>query len=155
MAVRACPAPDIGTEGWGIVQDSAGVTYRLPPAFTERPGLEPYRHWSHAVDPSGSLTIGFSPSREHWSTLRRVPSPSMQEMTECVEGEEGDQILIQSWRTQGGIFRDGRRADLFEMLALVPVEPMVTLFVTGGGSDPAFQATLLAIARTVRVARAR
>jgi hypothetical protein len=156
VSTAACPARTIDMRDWQIVPDSTGVTFRLPPSFVERlyPG-EPYRRWTSAEDPSGGVTIGISPSREHFTTLRRVPSPGMHEMTECVEETEAGQILLQAWRTEGGIFRDGRRADLFEMLGLVPLEPMRTLYVTGGGSDPRFQAMLLQVARTVMPASSR
>jgi hypothetical protein len=154
VTAAACPARAIDTRDWLTVADSTGVAFRLPPSFVERalPG-EPYRRWTSTIDPSGGITIGLSPSREHFTTLRRVPSPNMHEMTECVEEGSSGQILLQAWRTEGGIFRDGRRADLYEMLVLVPLEPMRTLFVTGGGSDPQFQAMLLQIARTVVRAR--
>ena len=156
VTVAACPARAIDMRDWQTLADSAGVAFRLPPSFVERalPG-EPYRRWTSAEDPSGGITIGLSPSREHFTTLRRVPSPNMHEMTECVEERGTGQILLQAWRTEGGIFRNGQRADLFEMLALVPLEPMRTLFVTGGGSDPGFQAVLLQVARTVTIVPAR
>lgn len=148
----ACPAPRVEVSGWALVRDSAGVAYRLPPGWVQRePGDLPYRQWTSAEDPSGRVSIGFSPSREHWISLRRAPSPGMHEMTECIDTLGDRQILLQAWRTEDGIFRDGRRSDLYEMLALVSVEPMLTLFVTGGGSDPRFQALLLAIARMVEI----
>jgi hypothetical protein len=37
------------------------------------------------------------------------------------------------------------------MLTLVPIEPGLTLYLTGGGSERETQVLLLAIARTVRV----
>ena len=148
----ACPAPSVDASSWAAHTDSAGVSYRLPPALLERPaGDLPYRQWTSS-DAVGRLSIGFSPSREHWITLRRAPSPGMHEMSECIEERSGRQLLIQAWRTEGGVFRQGRRFDLYEMLALVSVEPMLTLFVTGGASDPRFQELLLAIARTVTIA---
>jgi hypothetical protein len=151
----ACPAPSLSTSDWVSRADSAGVAYRLPPGFAERPEVDlSYREWSSS-EHSGRLSIGFSPSREHWITLRRAPSPGMHEMSECVEEGRDRQILIQSWRTEGGSFRDGRRSDLYEMLALVPVEPMLTLFITGGSPDPRFQEILLAVARTVTIGTPR
>lgn len=151
-SAAACPAPQLDTRGWVAVSDSAGVRYRLPAGFAQRqPGDLPYRQWTFSGELSGRVSIGFSPSREHYTTLRRVPSPPMREMNECVEDVDGRQILVQAWRTEGGRFTGGQRLDLYEMLALVPVEPMLTLFVTGGGAGPAFQRVLLAIARTVRV----
>ena len=147
----ACPVPSLSTSGWLRHADSAGVAYRLPPDLVQRPaGDLPYRQWSTS-DSSGRVSIGFSPSREHWITLRRAPSPGMHEMSECVEEGRDRQVLIQSWRTEGGVFRDGRRFDRYDVSALVPVEPMLTLFITGGSSDPRFQEILLAVARTVTV----
>jgi hypothetical protein len=152
VAAAACPGQPIDMRDWQTVPDSSGVTFRLPPSFVEQPlPGEPYRRWTSADDLSGGITIGLSPSREHFTTLRRVPSPGMHEMTECVEETQAGQILLQAWRTEGGIFRDGRRADLFEVLVLVPLQPMRTLYVTGGGSDPRFQALLLQVARTVTI----
>lgn len=151
----ACPAPRPSTAGWTSHADSAGVAYRLPPDLVPRPpGDLPYRQWTSS-DSFGRLSIGFSPSREYWITLRRAPSPGMHEMSECVEEGSDRQILIQSWRTEGGVFRDGQRSALYEMLALVPVEPMRTLFITGGSSDPRFQEILLAVARTVSITAPR
>ena len=147
----ACPAPGLSTSGWVSHIDSAGVSYRLPPDLVERPpGDLPYHQWTSS-ELSGGISIGFSPSREHWITLRRAPSPGMHEMSECVEERSDRQILIQAWRTEGGSFQNGRRSDLYEMLALVSVEPMLTLFITGGSADPRFQELLLGVARTVRV----
>jgi hypothetical protein len=151
-AVSACPAPDVDTRAWQLVTDSAGVRYRLPPGFTEGPRDDPpYRRFTWDGDPPGHLTVGFSPSREHYATMLRIPSPGMREMTECQEAVNGRDVFFQAWRTEGGTFRQGRRYDNFEILALVPVQPMLTLFVTGGSEDPAFQSVMLAIARTVEV----
>lgn len=151
-SVSACPAPDVDTDGWQILRDSAGVSYRLPPGFTQRPPGDLYfREFSWSDDLEGHASIGFSPSREYYSTMLRVPDPHMREMTECQEPVHGRDVLFQSWRTEGGIFRQGRRYDNFEVLALVPVRPTLTLFVTGGSGDPRFQAVLLTIARTVEV----
>jgi hypothetical protein len=152
-SVSACPAPDVDTDGWQMLLDSAGVSYRLPPGFAQRPsGDLDFREFTWAAYPGGHASIGFSPSREHYATLLRVPAPPMREMTECQESVNGRDVFFQSWRTVGGSFRQGRRYDNLEMLALVPVQPMLTLFVTGGSEDPGFQAVLLTIARTVEVA---
>jgi len=151
-SVSACPAPDVDTDAWEVLTDSAGVSYRLPPGFTQRPpGNVYFREFTWADDPRGHASIGFSPSREHYATMLRVPSPPMREMTECQESVNGRDVFFQSWRMEGGSFRQGRRYDSFEVLALVPVQPMLTLFVTGGSEDPDFQAVLLMIARTVEV----
>jgi hypothetical protein len=153
-SVSACPAPDVDTDGWEVVSDSAGVSYRLPPSYTARPpGDSPFREFTWAGDLRGHASIGFSPSREHYASMLRVPAPPMREMTECQESVNGRDVVLQSWRMEGGSFRQGRRYDNFEILALVPVQPMLTLFVTGGSEDPAFQAVLLTIARTVEVGR--
>lgn len=147
-----CPAPGIDVHRWQVVQDSAGVSYRLPPSFAERPpGDHLFREFTWAGALGGRAMIGFSPSREYYTSLLRVPSPNMHEMTVCLESVNGRDVLFQSWRTEGGSFRQGRRYDQFEMLALVPVRPMLTLFVTGGSEDPGFQEVLLTIARTVEV----
>jgi len=58
---------------------------------------------------------------------------------------------VQAWRTPGGIFRDGRRWDRYDVFALLPIEPGRTVWVTSGGSDRRFQETALAIVRTVRL----
>ena len=151
-AVSACPAPSVDTRGWQLVTSGMGVRYRLPPGFTEAPlGDPPYRRFTWADPPSGHLTVGFSPSQEHYATMLRVPSPNMHEMTECLEPVHGRDVFFQAWRTEGGSFRNGRRYDNLEILALVPVRPLLTLFVTGGSEDPAFQELMLAIARTVEV----
>jgi hypothetical protein len=137
---------------WALVSDSAGLTYRLPKTFVEQPERElPYRRWNADGSASGYVWIGFNRSREHWITLRRAPSPGMHEMTECIDSVAGREILVQAWRTEGGIFQDGRRRDRYDVLALAPIEPGFTVYLAGGGSDRRFQAVLLAIARTVEV----
>jgi len=153
-AVAACPAPEVDTTGWEVVTDSAGVSYRLPPGFRQRPpGDQYFKEFTWVGDLRGHASIGFSPSREYYASMLRVPAPPMREMTECQEPVNGRDVFFQAWRMEGGIFSGGRRYDNFEILALVPVQPMLTLFVTGGSGDPAFQAVLLAIARTVEVGR--
>lgn len=151
-AVPACPGPALDVESWDVVSDSAGVTYRLPDGFVEQvdPRL-PHRQWSYEGRSSGYVWIGFNSGGEHWITLRRAPSPGMHEMTECIDSVPGRQVLVQAWRTEGGIFRGGRRSDRYDVLALVPIAPDLTVVLTGGGSDRGFQTLLLAMVRTVRV----
>ncbi len=151
-AIMACPAPALDVSGWAAVSDSSGVTYRLPPGFRRQPddGLA-HHSWQYESASFGDLAIGFIRSREFWLTLRRAPSPGMNEMSECIDSIPGRQILVQAWRTTGGIFRNGRRADRYDVMALVSIDPSITLYLTGGGSDRRFQAMLLAIARTVRL----
>lgn len=150
--VAACPAPAVDVDRWKVVLDSAGLTYRLPESFVEHFDARlPHRTWNSEGKSSGYLWVGFNHSKEFWLTLRRVPSPGMMEMSECIDSIPGRQMLVQAWRTVGGIFRNGRRFDRYDMLALVPIEPGLTVFIGGGGSDPQFQTILLAIARTVRV----
>ncbi|MGD8282313.1 MAG: hypothetical protein PVF90_00965 [Gemmatimonadota bacterium] len=147
--------PTLDTRGWRTERDSIGVTtvtYRIPDGFEERVYESlPYRQFQADSEPSGRVAIGFSPSREHYMTLRRAPSPPMQEMSECVADVNGRQVIFQAWRTEGGRFRNGQRYDLYETLALIPVAPTRTLYVSGGGSGPAFQEIALAVARTADV----
>jgi hypothetical protein len=151
-AVAACPAPVLDLHNWTLVSDSAGLTYRVPPSFVERPDPRlPSRRWTEGGASSGSVSIGFNHMREHWITFRRAPSPGMREMTECIDSIPGRQILVQAWRTVGGRFEGGRRSDLYEVLTLVPMEPGLTLWIAGGGADPQFQRIVLAIGRTVRL----
>jgi hypothetical protein len=134
------------------VDGPAGVSYRLPTGFAENSSPDLYfREFRIDQELSGRVMIGLSPSTEHYLTLRRVPSPPMQEMSECVQGSEGREILFQAWRTEGGLFTGGERHPLYEVHALIPVAPTQTLFVTGGGSTPEFQEVLLAIARSVEI----
>jgi len=144
--------PDVS--GWRVVDHSDGVTFRLPTGFVENSRDDLYfREWRIDQQLSGRVMIGFSPSEEHFMLLRRAPSLPMREMSECVEGPLGSQTLFQAWRTDGGRFRNGQRYPLYEVMVLIQVEPRRTLFVTGGGSTPAFQAVLLAIARSVEIDR--
>lgn len=151
-SLDACPARRLDVTSWRVVDAAPGVTYRLPTGFVERSRDDlSYREFQIDQTLSGRVAIGFSPSRDYFTTLRRVPSPGMLEMSECVEGPDGRQVLLQAWRTDGGIFRDGERYPLYEVMVLIQVEPTRTLFVTGGGSTPEFQAVLLAIARSVEI----
>ncbi len=153
-AAPACPAPALDPADWTPVSDSAGVTYRVPDAFVEQPpdGL-PYRRWKADRDLSGYLWFGLNRSNEHWITLRRVPSLGMHEMSECVDSVAGREALIQAWRTAGGIFEHGQRRDRYDVFALVPIEPGLTLTITGGAADRRTQEVLLAVVRTVAVSR--
>jgi len=151
-AAPACPAPAVATDDWIPVTDSMGVSYRLPPGFVPRPHPElPHDRWSYDDGTSGYVWVGVNRSLEHWITLRRAPSPGMYEMSECIDSLAGREILVQAWRTPGGIFRDGRRWDRYDVFALLPIEPGRTVWVTSGGSDRRFQETALAIVRTVRL----
>lgn len=150
-AVTACPAPVLDTRDWRHVVDSANVSFRLPATLVERADTaSPHRRWVNA-DGRQVVTVGFLRVLEHWITLRRAPSPGMHEMSECMDSIPGRQLLVQTWRTAGGVFRHGRRFDNYEMLALVPIEPGLTVFLTGGGAARETQVLLLAIARTVRI----
>lgn len=154
-SLAACVTPDLDTSGWRTERDSIGgitVTYRIPTDFLEHVHQDlPSREFQTDTEPSGRVIVGFSPSREHYMSLRRAPSPPMHEMSECVADVSGRQLIFQAWRTEGGIFRNGQRYDLYETMALIPVAPTRTLYVTGGGSAPDFQEILLAVARTVDV----
>lgn len=152
LGVAACPAPGLNVSHWNVVSDSAGLTFRIPDTFVEHVDARlPHRTWNSEGTSSGYLFVGFNHSKEFWLTLRRVPSRGMMEMSECVDSIPGRQILVQAWRMVGGIFKGGRRSDRYDMLTLVPIEPSLTVYMAGGGSDPRFQTILLAIARTVRV----
>jgi len=150
-AATACPPPPLDTRDWRQVADSANVSYRLPPDLTERPDTAGPHRWWVGADTHHVLTVGFIHVREHWITLRRVPSPGMLEMSECIDSIPGREILVQTWRMVGGVFRDSQRLDKYDMLALVPIEPGLTLFLTGGGPERETQILLLAVARTVRI----
>jgi hypothetical protein len=134
------------------VSDSAGVTYRIPAAFMGQPsGDLPYRRWTARGELSGYLWTGFIHSPEHWLTLRRVPSPGMYEMSECVDSVAGREVLVQAWRTAGGIFEQGQRRDRYDVFALVPLKPGLTLYLTGGAADRRTQEVVLAVVRTVTI----
>jgi hypothetical protein len=141
---------DVGD--WPVVADSGDLRYRVPRGFEERSDTSlPYRRWTVDGRSAGSVAVGLNHSREHWLTLRRAPSPGMREMSECIDSVAGRELLVQAWRTEGGIFRERRRADRYDVFALVPLAPGRTVFLAGGGADRAFQARLLAMVRTVRV----
>jgi hypothetical protein len=150
--VAACPAPALDMSRWQVVSDSAGLTYRMPDTFVEHVDTRlPHRQWNGEGTSSGYLWVGLIRSKEFWLTLRRVPSPGMMEMSECIDSIPGRQILVQAWRAVGGIFQNGRRSDRYDMFTLVPIEPGLTAYLAGGGSDPRFQTILLGIARTARL----
>jgi len=152
-AIPACPAPAVAVADWPLVEDSAGVTFRLPADYVERPPLSgaQYRRWDLGGDVAQSTAIGFIHSYEPMVALRRAPSIGMQEMTECIDSVAGREILVQAWRTVGGTFRNGRRQDKYEAFALIPVQPGLIVFLAGGGYDRRAQLLALATARTFRV----
>ena len=151
-SLPACRVAESETRAWRIVDDPVGVRYRLPTGFVERSWPDQdFREFRVDQELSGRVMVGLSPSPGDYLNLRRVPSPPMRDLAECVDGPPGPEVVLQTWRTDGGRFRDGQRSPLYEALALIPLEPSRTLFVTGGGSTPAFQEIIFAIARSVEI----
>lgn len=144
----ACPFPAIAVDDWLVVQDSAGVTYRVPPEYVEKPPGARSRRWDLGGDFQQSIEIGFIHSQAPLVTFRRAPSIGMREMSECIDSAAGREILVQAWRTVGGTFRLGRRRDKYEAFALIPVEPGLIAYLTGGGYERRAQQLALAVART-------
>lgn len=148
-AVRPCPAPDLETGAWTPVTDSTGIAYRLPPGFVPDPNPElHYSRWRYDQETSGYVWIGINRSPEFWLTLRRVPSPGMYEMGECIDSLGGREILVQAWRMRGGLSNGRRRPDRYEVFALLPIAPGRTVWFTAGGRDRRYQEIAMAIVRT-------
>ncbi len=151
-AMPACPAPTMDTRGWRIVNDATGLRYRLPPEFIEQPARVPLsRRWDLDGDFQQSVDIGIIESPDYWVSLRQPPAPGRHEMSECIDSIPGRQLLVQSWRSEGGVFRRGQRMDKYEVFALVPMTARRTVFLTGGGFERETQVLLLAVVRTIRV----
>ena len=148
----ACPAARVSTHGWPLVTDSAGVSYRLPAAFAERATGAAFREWLLEGDFQQSIAVGFMPSSSPASSLGRTASPGMLEMTQCVDSVGSREVLVQAWRTRGGVFRDGRHRDRYDVFAVVPVRADLRLYLASGGYERRTQELALAVVRTIAVA---
>ncbi len=148
----ACPELRIATTGWVPVTESAGVSFRLPPGFREAAPVGPARHWELDGDFSQYVTAGFIASSSPPAALGRFVSPGMFEMTQCMDVVGGREMLVQSWRTHGGTFRNGQRLDRYDVFAVVPVRPDLRFYLASGGYERRTQDLALAAVRTIIVA---
>ncbi len=153
-ALAACPAPRQQTDGWQAVSERAGVSFRIPPAFVERPSDEGAHRFHLRGDFSEYLLAGFIASSSPAETMGRAPGPGMMEMTQCVDSIGGRQVLVQAWRTRGGTFRDGQRMDRYDVFAVVPVSPVLRFYIASGSHRRETQQLALAAVRTIAVAPA-
>ena len=153
-ALAACPAPRHQTDGWRAVSESAGVSFRIPPAFVEQPVDEGAHRFHLRGDFSEYLLAGFIASSSPAESMGRVPGPGMMEMTQCVDSIGGRQSLVQAWRTQGGTFREGRRMDRYDVFAVVPVSPVLRFYIASGSHRRETQQVALTAVRTIVVAPA-
>ena len=151
-ARAACPAPRLSARGWVAVEDS-GVTFRLPPAYVERPSRAAFREWAENGDFQQYIIVGYIASSNPAPTLGRAPGPGMLEMTQCVDSVAGREVLVQAWRSRGGTFRNGRRLDRYDVFAVVPIRPDLRLYVTSGGYERRTQDIALAVVRTIATAQ--
>jgi len=148
-ARAACPAPPLSTAGWVSIADSAGVSFRLPAEYRERATQAGFREWVLGSDVHQYVIVGYIASSNPPATLGRVVSPGMLEMTQCVDSVGSREVLVQSWRTPGGTFRQGRRLDRYDVFAVVPVRPDLRVYLASGGYERRAQDVALAAARTI------
>jgi len=148
-ARAACPAPPLSTAGWVSIADSAGVSFRLPAEYRERATQAGFREWVLGSDVHQYVIVGYIASSNPPATLGRVVSPGMLEMTQCVDSVGSREALVQSWRTPGGTFRQGRRLDRYDVFAVVPVRPDLRVYLASGGYERRAQDVALAAARTI------
>jgi hypothetical protein len=153
-ALAACPAPRQQTDDWRAVAESAGVSFRIPPAFVEQPRDEGAHRFYLRGDFSEYLLAGFIESSAPAEAMGRVPSPGMMEMSQCVDSIGGRQVLVQAWRTRDGTFRDGQRMDRYDVFAVVPVTPELRLYIASGSHRRETQHLALVAVRTIVVAPA-
>jgi len=154
-ALAACPGPGQQTDGWRVVSESAGVTFRIPPDFVERPSDEGAHRFHLRGDFSEYLLAGFIASSSPAETMGRAPGPGMMEMTQCADSIGGRQALVQAWRTRGGTFRDGQRMDRYDVFAVVPVSPELRFYIASGSHRRETQQLALAAVRTIVVVPAQ
>ncbi len=153
-ALAACPAPRQPTDDWRAVPESAGVSFRIPPAFVEQPSDEGAHRFYLRGDFSEYLLAGFIASSSPAETMGRAPGPGMMEMTQCVDSIGGRHALVQAWRTRDGTFRDGQRLDRYDVFAVVPVSPELRFYIASGSHRRETQQLALAAVRTIVVAPA-
>ena len=147
----ACPAPRIATHDWRAVRESAAVVFRLPPAFVERARQAGAREWALNGDWQQYILTGFIESSSPVVSLGRAPATGMLEMTQCVDSVAGREVLVQAWRTRGGMFRDGRRRDRYDVFAVVAVHPALRFYLASGSHRRATQDLALAAVRTIAI----
>jgi hypothetical protein len=147
----ACPAPRADTRDWRIVQDSAEVVFRLPPAFVERARSEGAREWLLTGDFQQYVLTGFIASSSPVAALGRAPAPGMLEMSQCVDSVGGREVLVQAWRTVGGTFREGRRRDRYDVFAVVAVHPELRFYLASGSYRRQTQDLALAVVRSIAI----
>jgi len=128
------------------------VSFRLPAAYQERAPHSGIREWDLGGDSQQYVLVGYIASSSPPATLGRVVSPGMLEMTQCVDSAGGREVLVQSWRTPAGTFRQGRRLDRYDVFAVVPVRPDLRFYLASGGYERRTQDIALAAVRTIVVA---
>jgi hypothetical protein len=150
-ARAACPAPRVSTADWVSIADSAQVSFRLPAAYRERATGAAFREWVLGGDADHYVIAGYIASSNPPATLGRVVSPGMLEMSQCIDSAGSRDMLVQSWRTPGGVFRNGRRRDRYDVFVVVPVRLDLRFYLASGGSERRTQDVALAAARTIVV----
>lgn len=149
-ARAACPAPHVDTKPWRTVSQGP-VVYRIPDGFVRSDTQTATYHWERSGDFQQYVTAGFIESSSPAVTLGRTPSPGVFEMTQCVDSIGGREVLVQSWRTRGGVYRDFKRLDRYDVFAVVPVTAMRKFYIASGSYRPETQTIALALVRSIIV----
>jgi len=151
QARPACPAPALRTDRWVTIQDSSGVAFRLPPGYQEHPTGTGMREWFLDGDNQRYIALGFIASSNPPASLGRLVSPGMEEMTQCIDSLGSREVLVQSYRTRGGTFRNGQRLDRYDVFAVVPLRADLRLYLMSGSYQRATQDVALAAVRTITI----
>ena len=148
-ARAACPAPRVDTGSWRAVSQGP-VTYRVPDVFARSDTDAVTYHW-HGGDTQQYITTGFIESSSPVVALGRTPYPGAHEMTQCVDSVAGREVLVQAWRTSGGVYRNFKRLDRYDVFAVVPLTATRRFYLASGSYLPETQTIALALVRTIVV----
>ena len=172
-ALPACTLPNVDTTGWKeVTANIAPVAFRAPADFQEHhfthvttfstaPRNARPRSWAES---DHQTWFGQSPPRglslirtKYDSTAHasRPGSPQQRELTYCRDSIGGLAAAIRSDRMVGTLIMGTDTLDTYETAGAFALAPNDTLYVSAGAEDPATQAVVLAIIRSLRLRRDR
>ncbi len=169
-ALPACAVPQVDTTGWReYVSEIAPVSFHAPTDFANAahdPSLHRYTVGAATSNPARM------PARqsEDWSgqrapyilvllrtiyphnspPARRMSSPQVRELTVCHDSVGGFEVQIFSDRRVGAKVVGKDILDVYEAGGTFALATNDSLLISGVGDDPATQALVLAIVRSVR-----
>jgi hypothetical protein len=170
-ALAACSLPNVDTTGWKeFTANIAPVAFRAPADFQEHrfthvtsfstgPRNARPRRWAeseHQTWFGQSPPRGLSLTRTKYDSTAHAShpgSPQQRELTYCRDSIGGLAAVIRSDRMVGMLLMGTDTLDAYETAGAFALAPNDTLYVSAGADDPATQAVVLTIIRSVRLRR--